>query len=90
MFNKIIQTIFISLNGEDTIKQNQLIVTDEDSAEYEPTVNVIKTTEGYAKSSHMLCIFHALAKKFKETVYPTLLHEKDGKNLSQASLKYGK
>ena len=89
VFNEIYKTIFIKLYGEETIKRNRLILTDEDSAEYEPVVNAIKTTEAYKKTTHMLCVFHALAKKFKEVVYPTLPHMKGGNNLSPLGEKYG-
>ncbi len=37
--------IFNSFYDEGSIKQNQLILTDEDNAEYEPIINAIKTTE---------------------------------------------
>ncbi len=62
VLNEIICTLFHSLYSEDTIKQNWLIFTDEDSAEFELVANAIKTTETYAKSSYMLCVFHALVK----------------------------
>lgn len=88
VFNEVIRTIFITLYGTETIKRNRLILTDEDSAEYEPVMNAINTTNAYSNSSHMLCVFHALAKKFKEMVYPKLPHDKSG-GLTEIGLKYG-
>ncbi len=37
----------------------------------------------------MLCMFHALAKKFKELVYPKLPHEQGGNKLNERGEKYG-
>ncbi len=81
VFNKIIRTIFILLYGEDMIKRNQLILTDEDSTEYEPVVNAIKTIDTYAKSSHMQCVLHALTKKSKKQ-YTQLWHTNMRKKIS--------
>ena len=37
----------------------------------------------------MLCMFHALAKKFKELVYPKLPHDAGGTMLNDKGEKYG-
>ncbi len=39
-------------------------------------INTIKNTEAFAQSELMLCMFHALAKKFKELVFLHLPHDK--------------
>ena len=49
----------------------------------------IATTHAYAGSVHMLCMFHALAKKFKEMVYPKLPHAPGGNKLTEHGEKYG-
>ena len=89
VFNEIFKTVFIELYGESTIRRNRLMLTDEDSAEVEPIMNSIATIDAYRGSVHMLCMFHALAKKFKELVYPKLPHEPGGNKLNECGEKYG-
>ena len=89
VFNEIFKTVFIELYGDATIRRNRLMLTDEDSAEVEPIMNSIATLEAYSRSEHMLCMFHALAKKFKELVYPKLPHDSGGSMLNDKGEKYG-
>ena len=89
VFNEIYKTIFVSLYGETTMKRNRLMLTDEDTCAYEPVLDAIKNTETYANSELMLCMFHALAKKFKEMVFPHLPHDKSGKKLTERGEAYG-
>ncbi len=63
------------------------MLTDEDSAEVEPLMKSIATIDAYCGSVHMLCMFHALAKKFKELVYPKLPHEPGGNKLNECGKK---
>ncbi len=51
------------------IHRNCLMLMDEDSLEVEPIMNSIATIDVYHGSVQMLCMFHALAKKFKELVF---------------------
>ncbi len=89
MFNEIIKTVFKELYGESTICCNCLMLTDKDSAEVEPIMNSIATIDVYHGSVHMLYMFHALTKKFKELVYPKLPHEPGGNKLNECGGKYG-
>ncbi len=89
LFNEIYKTIFMTLYSEETIKHNCLILTDEDCAKYKPVVNAIKTIKTYKNTTHMICVFHAVAKKFKEVLFPSLPHNKCSKNLSPLGEKYG-
>ncbi len=79
----------MELYGKSTIHCNRLMLTDEDSAEVEPILNYIATIDVYHGSVHMLYMFHALTKKFKELVYPKLPHEPGGNKLSECGEKYG-
>jgi hypothetical protein len=88
VFNEIFKTVFTKLYGESMIHRNRLMLTDEDSAEVEPIMNSIATIDAYHGSAHMLCMFHALAKKFKELVYPKLPHEPGGNKLNDCGKKY--
>ncbi len=65
VFNEVYKIILITLYVEESIKCNHLILTDKDSAKYEPVVNAVKTTKTYNNTTHMLCVFHALAKNSK-------------------------
>ncbi len=52
-------------------------------------MNSTATIDAYNGSVHMLCMFHALAKKFKEVVYPKLPLEPGGNKLNEYDEKYG-
>ena len=81
--------LFSWLHGESTICPNCLLLTDKNSAEVQPIMNSFATIDVYHGSVHMLCMFHALAKKFKELVYPKLPHEPGGNKLNECGEKYG-
>ncbi len=52
-------------------------------------MNSIATIDAYNGSAQMLCMFHTLAKKSKELVYPKFPHEPDGNKLNECGEKYG-
>ncbi len=89
VFHENFKTVFMELYGESTICPNCLKLTDEDSAEVEPIMNSIATIDGYCGSINKLCMFDALAKKFKELVYPKLPHEPGWNKLNECGEKYG-
>ncbi len=73
----------MELYGYSTICYNCLMLMDEDNEEVEPIMNSIATMDAYCGSVHKLCMFHALAKKFKELVYPKLPHKPGGNKLNE-------
>ena len=83
VFLKIYQTFFLKLYGPVTIGRNRLAITDDDRSEYGPLENCVSTLECYAKSKHMLCIFHAIAMGFYEKIRPKLPHKKSKKKKSR-------
>jgi hypothetical protein len=91
VFQKIYQSFFIHLYGEETIRRNRLALTDDDLSEHGPFDNCIKTIDCYSLSTHMLCVFHALVMKYYEQVYPKLPHQgsKNKKKLTRAGKLYG-
>jgi hypothetical protein len=90
VFDKIYQSFFFNLYGEVTLGRNRLALTDEDNAEYGPFDNCVKTMDCYEKSTHMLCVFHALVMTFHEEVYPKLPHKRGNKKeLSEVGEAYG-
>ncbi len=89
VFNDIFNNVFTELNGESTICCNCLILTDKDTAEVESIMNTIVMIDAYHGSEHLFCMFHALANKFKELVFPKLLHEPGGKKLNEHCEKHG-
>ena len=79
VFQKIYQTFFLNLYGPLTIRRNRLVITDDDRSQYGPLENCVATLECYAESKHMLCVFHAVAMGFYETIRPKLPHPR-GRN----------
>ena len=79
VFQKIYQSFFIHLYGVDTISRNRLALTDDDLSAHGPFDNCIKTMQCYRRSTHMLCVFHALVMAFYEQIYPKLPHQGTGK-----------
>ena len=86
---KIFQIAFLELYGADTFKRNRLCLTDEDICEFGPSDNCIATMQAWCKTRYMLCVFHALLKRYKELVYPKLPHTRDRKKLTKTGEKYG-
>ncbi len=74
VFNEMFKHVFVELYGEHTIRKNFLMLTDKDSAAYEPIMNSIATRFEYQQSKHMLSMFHDIAQKFKEKIYLQLPH----------------
>ena len=91
VFDKIFQSFFLHLYGEETIGRNRLALTDDDKAEHGPWDNSVETLECYNESKHMLCVFHALVMAFHEKVYPKLPHKINlKKELTEEGEIYGK
>ena len=90
VFMKIFQISFLELYGVETLRRNRLCLTDEDICEFGPLDNCIATMRAWCLSRHMLCVFHALLKRYKELVYPMLPHTKDRKKLTKIGESYGK
>ena len=83
VFQKIYQTFFLNLYGPVTIGRNRLVITDDDRSEYGPLKNCVATLECYAKSKHMLCVFHAVAMGFYEKIRPKLPHKRSKRKKSR-------
>jgi len=83
VFQKIYQIFFRELYGDVTIGRNRLSITDDDHCEYGPFENCVATLECYAKSRHMLCVFHAIVMTYNEQVHPKLPHKKRSKKQSR-------
>ena len=75
VFHQIYQKFFLCLYGEETIRRNRLALTDDDDAAHGPFDNCIETLSCYEKSTHMLCVFHAVVQTFAEQVRPLLPHK---------------
>ena len=84
-------TCFIILYGKITISRNRLALTDDDVDEHGPFDNCIKTMNCYSKSTHMLCVFHAVVQPFYENIYPKLPHRgvEKSKKLTKEGKLYG-
>lgn len=78
IFSKIYQTFFVQLYCKKTIQRNRLALTDEDKAEIGPLECAIVTTDHWKKSSHMLCIFHAIVQAWHKQVVPLLPSKRSG------------
>ncbi len=89
VFNEMFKHVFVELFGEHTVCRNFLMLTDEDSAPYKPIMDSIATRVEYQQIKHMLCMFHAIAKKFKEKIYPQLPHLQGEYKLNYNGEKYG-
>ncbi len=58
---------------------NQLVLTDEEDAEYRAFEPVIATHDAFSSSKVMLCTFHAIWLPFKRDVYNLLPSKKSPK-----------
>ncbi len=70
VFNEMSKRVFVELYGENTIHRNFLMLTDKDSAVYEPIMDSIATRVEYQQSKHMLSLFHAIAKNLMRKSTP--------------------
>jgi hypothetical protein len=60
VFHAIYHLAFLSLYGEHICLLNQLVITDEEAAEYRSFETLILTHEMFSSSTVMLCTFHAI------------------------------
>ncbi len=67
---------FLSLYGEHICLLNQLVITDEEYAEYHSFETLILTHEMFGSSTVMLCTFHAIWQPFKRDIYHLLPSKK--------------
>ena len=94
VFHAIYCLAFLSLYGEHICSLNQLVLTDEEDAEYCSFENLIVTHEMFRSSTVMLCTFHAIWQPFKRDIY-NLLPSKKTKNgklveLTEVGRSWGK
>ncbi len=66
----------MSLYGEHICLMNQLVITDEEDAEYRFFETLILTHEMFRSSTVMLCMFHKTWKPFKRDIYHLLPSKK--------------
>ncbi len=56
----------------DVCSKNRVVITDKDDAEYRSFESLIDTLDIFAKSTVMLCTFHAIWMPFKKDLLPLL------------------
>jgi hypothetical protein len=76
VFHAIYCLVFLSLYGEHICSLNQLVITDEEDAEYRSFETLILTHEMFRSSTVMLCTFHAIWQPFKRDIYHLLPSKK--------------
>jgi hypothetical protein len=76
VFHSIYRLAFLSLYSEHICLLNQLVITDEEDAEYHSFETLILTHEMFRSSTVMLCTFHAIWQPFKRDIYHLLPSEK--------------
>ena len=79
VFHSIFCLAFMSLYGEHVCSMNQLVLTDEEDAEYRAFESVIATHDAFSSSKVMLCTFHAVWQPFKRDIYNLLPSKKSPK-----------
>jgi hypothetical protein len=79
VFHSTFCLAFLSLYGEHVCSMNQLVLTDEEDAEYCAFESVIATHDAFSSSKVMLCTFHAVWLPFKRDKYNLLLSKKSPK-----------
>ena len=79
VFHSIFCLAFMSLYGEHVCSMNQLVLTDEEDAEYCAFESVIATHDAFSSSKVMLCTFHAVWQPFKRDIYNLLPSKKSPK-----------
>ncbi len=79
VFHSIFCLAFMSLDGEHVCSMNQLVLTDEEDAEYCAFESVIATHDAFSSSKVMLCTFHADWQPFKQDIYNLLPSKKSPK-----------
>jgi hypothetical protein len=68
VFHAIYCLAFLSLYGKHICLLNQLVITDEEDAEYCSFEILILTHEMFCSSTVMLCTFHAIWQPFKRDI----------------------
>ena len=76
VFHAIYCLAFLSLYGEHICLFIQLVITDEEDAEYCSFETLILTHEMFRSSTVMLCTFHAIWQPFKRDIYHLLPSKK--------------
>jgi hypothetical protein len=76
VFHAIYRLTFLSLYGEHICPLNQLVITDEEDAEYHSFETLILTHVMFQSSNVLLCMFHAIWQPFKRDIYHLLLSKK--------------
>jgi hypothetical protein len=76
VFHAIYCLAFLSLYGEHICSLNQLVITDDEDAEYRSFETLILTHEMFQSSTVMLCTFHAIWQPFKRDIYHLLPSKK--------------
>jgi hypothetical protein len=72
VFHAIYQLAFPHLYSSDVCSRNQLVLTDEDDAEYKSFESVIKSIDDFKRSTVMLYTFHGIWLAFKKDLLPLL------------------
>ena len=88
VYSFIYRHFFLRLYGEQTILRNRLCITDDDTSEWLPLEDCIKTVPHWKGTVHMLCLFHALTLVFFQNVHPKL-PTKNGR-ITNIGRTYGK
>jgi hypothetical protein len=76
VFHAIYCLAFLSLYCEHICLLNQLVIMDEEDAEYPSFETLILTHEMFQSSTVMLCTFHAIWQPFKRDIYHLLPFKK--------------
>ncbi len=79
VFHSIFCLVFLSLYGEHVCSMNQLVLTDEEDAEYRAFETMMATHDAFCLSKVMLCTFHAVWQPFKRDIYNLLPSKKSPK-----------
>ena len=86
-YTMIYRNLFHNLHGEVTISRNKLCLPVDDTAEWGPLEDCIKTVSCWKESLHMLCMFHALKLVYYGFFHPKLPKYKG--NVTQKGKAFG-
>jgi hypothetical protein len=70
VFHSIYQLAFPCLYSAEVCSRKRVAITDKDDAEYRSFESLINTLDIFAKSTVMLCTFHAIWMPFKKDLLP--------------------
>jgi hypothetical protein len=79
VFHSIYRLAFPYLYSAKVCSRNRVVITDKDDAEYRSFESLIYTSDICAKSTVMLCTFHAIWLPFKKDLLPLLDEYPHGK-----------